>query len=198
MREIYVRAAKEFRLEKGKILWLLKPLYGLPDGGDYWDATILRHIEEDLHMSRSALDICLFFRKLRGELHGLSGMYVDDSLHARTPEFLEFTRQSERKFKSKPQEFDSFKFADVQIDTTYNGILIHQSEYIGRLKPLPQEASFRNFRSLPQRLQWLTHTRPDISCAVMKCTQVTESLFSPDAINKINSIVQQARISRHF
>lgn len=82
-------------------------MYGLPDAVGYWDATIFRQIKKNLLMSHLALEIFRFFTKLRGELHGLPSMYVVDILHAGKPEFLELTRQTERKVKSKPHELDS-------------------------------------------------------------------------------------------
>lgn len=61
MRDVYLKPSKEFKLDKNRLLKLLKPLYGLSDdAGDYWDATIMRHLKEDLNMSQSALDICFF------------------------------------------------------------------------------------------------------------------------------------------
>lgn len=116
---------------------------------------------------------------------------MDDSLHNGTDEFLELTKQTEQRFKSKPRDFDKFKFAGVQIERTTQGILIHQKEYASRIRPLPQDADFKVFRSLRQRLQWLTHTRPDIACAVNKSTQVTSKMFSPDSIRAVNVIVKQ-------
>ncbi len=59
MRDVFVRPTKEFKLSQGHLLKLLKPLYGLSDSGDYWNATMSRHLREDLLMKPSALDISL-------------------------------------------------------------------------------------------------------------------------------------------
>lgn len=54
-------------------------------------------------------------------------------------------------------------------------------------------SSFSDFRSKRQELAWLTHTRPDIACAVNKASQVTEENISEDDIKKINKVVKTAK-----
>ena len=106
MRDVYIRPAKEFRLNENQLLRLLKPLYGLTDAGDYWDATMTNHLKNDLGMSQTSLDISLFFKMIRGKLAGMSGMYVDDGIHAGNDEFFKTLRQDSRK---------------IQVEATRNG-----------------------------------------------------------------------------
>lgn len=192
MRDIYVKPSKEFCLDQKYMLKLLKPLYGLSDAGDYWDSTITQHLQQDLQMSRTALDICLFFKHINGKLAGLSGYYVDDNISTGTEKFEKLTRETEKRFDSKPRTYNSFKFAGIEIETTPNGtILLHQKSYIPRIKPLPEDATFYDYRSMRQRLMWLTHTRPDITCGVNKSTQVTKESFSQSSIILLNTIIRQ-------
>lgn len=75
---------------------LHKPLYGLADAGDYWDATITQHLQNDLRMFRSALDICLFFKHLNGKLAGLTDLYVDETLNAGNTSLLQLTKETSK------------------------------------------------------------------------------------------------------
>lgn len=62
------------------LLGLLRPLYGLPDTGDYWHATFASHMKNELGMLQSFGDFALFFKHVNGELMGLASTYVDDNL----------------------------------------------------------------------------------------------------------------------
>jgi len=66
-RDLYVRVrpkdAKYFKLQDGELLKLLKPLYGVADSGDYWDATFATHVKEDLGMSPMTGDPTLFIKQ---------------------------------------------------------------------------------------------------------------------------------------
>lgn len=127
LRDVYVKPPKEFHLAPNQLLNLLKPLYGLTDAGDYWDATITHHLKNDLEMRASALDIRLFFKLIQGKLAGISGMYVDDSFHAGNEEFLEHTKKTEQKFDSKPRDMNDFNFAGMHVETTAEGFRLYQT-----------------------------------------------------------------------
>ena len=190
MREIYIRPTKEFRLNENQLLRLLKTLYGLTDAGDYWDVTMTNHLKKDLNMSQASLDISIFFKMIRGKLTGMSGMYVDDGIHAGNDEFLKLCDRSQKRFKSKPREMGTFTFAGVRVETTDEGIKLGQEAYAQSIKPLPEDCTFRDFRSCRQRLQWLVHTRPDIACAVNNSTQVTEAGFEVRHVNALNRTIK--------
>lgn len=63
------------------MLRLIKPLYGLADAGYYWFSTPFRHLKTDLYMYQSLPDQALFFKESEGSLIGLTGTYVDDTIH---------------------------------------------------------------------------------------------------------------------
>ena len=95
-RKVYIRPGPEFNLSKEQLLELLKPLYGLSDAGDYWDVTIVDFTKNDLHMTSTSLDPSFFYRRneTTSELDGLTGIHVDDGLHAGTKEFSEDNRKN--------------------------------------------------------------------------------------------------------
>jgi len=70
-RELYVkvrpRDAQYFRLDENELLRMLKPLYGVPEAGDYWDVTFALHVKEDLVMDPLTGDPALFLKKDAGD-----------------------------------------------------------------------------------------------------------------------------------
>lgn len=61
-------------------------------------------------------------------------------------------------------------------------------EYIGILKILKRDANLTRFRSLRQKLIWLSNTKPDISCAIGKITQVTDEKFVRDQDKHVKTL----------
>lgn len=143
-------------------------------------------------MNPTSFDPRLFFKRLNGGLSYVPGYLVNESLHAGAPEFLEYTKKTEQHFESRPREMDSFRFTGIQVETTINGFKWHQTEYIQRIKPLPTDAAYRQFRSVHQKLYRIVHTWPDIACTVNKSSQITETQYGPSSIASINKIVRHA------
>ena len=189
-REVYIRPTPEFLLTREKLLKLLKPLYGLPDAGDYWDDTYTDFMKTDQQMVTTTLDLSFFYKLEDGKLQGMSGIVVDDGLHAGNAQFREANKRIEQTFKSTPPEEGTFRFAGVSISTVEDKVLIEQTKYAERSKILPLDATYSDFRSARQKLMWLTHSRPDILCGVNKCTQVTEKEFCKESILFINRIIR--------
>ena len=94
-RPIYLHPVKELNLPPASILRLEKPLYGLAYAGDYWSRTMAEHLEKDLGITPSALDPALYtFTDEQGNIDGLTGVYVDDSILAGTTSFMRYTEKS--------------------------------------------------------------------------------------------------------
>jgi len=64
-------------------------MYGLSDSGDYWYSTFTKHLREDLSMTSSITDPALFFKTIDGQLRGVIGCYVDDTISAGDKSFEE-------------------------------------------------------------------------------------------------------------
>lgn len=88
---------------------------------------------------------------------------------------------------------DNTRFASVYIDTTEDGFHVHQTSYAEGLKPLPEDCTFRDFRSCRAQLAWLIHTRPDISYEVSMAAQVTEKTFDIKHVAAINKVIGSVR-----
>jgi Reverse transcriptase (RNA-dependent DNA polymerase) len=120
MRDVFIDPKKnsdEFKLNCDQVLKLLRLLYSLTDAGDYWNATMSRHMRDDLGMIPTAGDISLFTKHVGSELCGIAGTYVDDSLLSGNADFLKLSETSQQKFDSRERQFDIFAFAGVDINT---------------------------------------------------------------------------------
>ena len=102
MRKVYLKPPKALNLSSDELLELIKPLYGLPDAGDYWDRTMADHLRKDINMVPTYHDIALYFLHGKKELKGLVGVYVDDSLICGNKNFMDITEKTVDKFESRP------------------------------------------------------------------------------------------------
>lgn len=193
MRKVYVRVPKEFQLEAGELLELLKPLYGLTDSGDYWHATLTRHLTEDLLMRPTAGDLGLYTKVIGKGIAGMIGAYVDDTIATCPPQFDRESRATEKKFESRGREYDDVKFAGVAISRSGDNYIMHQRHYADTLCELEKTDDYERFRSLRHRLAWLTHTRPDLCSHASILSQVTQQMFCKDHIKQMNVAIRQAR-----
>ena len=109
LRKVYLKPPKELNLSSDEVLELLKPLYGLPDSGDYWNKTISNHVTNDLGMTPTYIDNALFIKVEEDKLLGLTGIYVDDSIHSGTKDFIKLTDETAKLFDSRGKEFNDTK-----------------------------------------------------------------------------------------
>ena len=197
-RPIYLRPVKELNLPPASILRLEKPLYGLADAGDYWSRTMAEHLEKDLGMTPSALDPALYnFTDEQGNIDGLTGVYVDDSILAGSASFIRYTEKSLKKFESRSRVIDNFTFSGIDIKTTELGFTISQINYIDKVSPIIKAATFDDFRTLRSKLAWIFHTRPDVACSVAKAAQVTKDTFNEKHIKEINKTIKFLKITKN-
>jgi len=119
-RDLYVkvrpRDAKSFGLHENELLRMLKPLYGVPEPGDYWEFIFVLHVKEDLVMDPRTGDPALFLKKDAGDPGGI-GAYVDDSCMGGNKRFQDLMTATLDRFESKPRVFDDFTFIGVSVRT---------------------------------------------------------------------------------
>lgn len=100
-RDVFVQHRQGFKIEPNEILSLLKPLNGLTDSGDYWDMKMNNRLKEDLQMKPLIGDLPCFIKIMQGKLKEITGVYVDNTLAAGNDEFLQDSKLTEQKLKSK-------------------------------------------------------------------------------------------------
>ena len=76
---IYMKAPRDLDVEAGKVLKLLKPLYGLKQSGRCWNETMNEYIIA-LSFIKSRLDPCIYYKRGKKERVMFLGLYVDEVL----------------------------------------------------------------------------------------------------------------------
>lgn len=202
-RKIYLQPKKKDMAIMGvgsdEVLELLFPLYGLCDAGDYWGVTFEKHLVNDLNMTPMKSDGAMYCWKEGddGEICGMTGTYVDDSLNAGTDKFQEHTKATSVRFESKERVFDDFDFYGLQIRTRDpDHFAISQPYYTRNLRLTPLDADFNTFKRDRALLAWLTHSRPDLACFANRAAQVSEKTFGAHKVRELNRGVRLAQ-KRH-
>lgn len=194
LRKVYVKGKPEFQLKANQLLEILRPLYGLSDSGDYWHATFLKHLKNDLEMYSTACDLSLFFKHVQGSLQGLLATHVDDTLSAGNKAFEESTQVTSQRFDAKPREYENLTFAGVTIKTNPDGSrMMHQAQYAKKIETVEKKCTFERFRSRRHELAWITHTRPDIAAEAAMLAQVTRVSFSPNHVTQLNRAIRRVK-----
>ena len=178
---------KCFDLGENEILKLKKPIYGVPDAGDYWNVTIHDHLKKDLKLVPLVGDPALYLKPNDEDLDGLMAVYVDDKAIAGNDEMRKLTEGTLKRFESKPREWDEFNFFGMHLKSLDGSVFsVSQTDYISKLKPIPVDCSFDYFRSYRAMVAWIGLTRPDMAFIINQAAQVTETKFSVESIRDLN------------
>lgn len=138
-RPIYYYPLPEMNLPEDTILMAKKPLYGLPEAGLHWFITYSQHHIENLRMTQSSGDTCLFYRMSNSVNPNLVILQVDDSFGtASDPQFLKEEEEKSALFQAKPRkEFyvgSQFDFNGSKISRiSSNSFSISQKDKIDNL-----------------------------------------------------------------
>ncbi|RAL67593.1 hypothetical protein DID88_008346 [Monilinia fructigena] len=102
-RPIYMEAPKEVGLEDGYVLYVIKPLYGIPEAGNHWFGTYHNHHRDKLNMTQSTYDPCLLYSN---DSIGIVGLQTDDTLIVAVERFahLEQEQLGKAHFMAKNRE----------------------------------------------------------------------------------------------
>ncbi|PXF39901.1 hypothetical protein BWQ96_10374 [Gracilariopsis chorda] len=79
-------------------------------------------------MTQAVGDLPLFFKHINGQLAGLAGTYVDDSMLSGSDEFMKSTDVTSQRFEAKPKALDNFVFAGLEISTTDRGLCLPSAQ----------------------------------------------------------------------
>ncbi len=198
-RKVFIKP-QELNLAPDELVRVLRPVYGLPDAGEYWSDTLSNHLREHCQFQQSATDLSLWLRTVAGKLLALAATYVDDVLLAATPSALEeFKRISRNRFDVTFNDTDPMNYCGLRISTRNDGTrAISQPRQIDRLKLLPHNANFDDYRSARAAMAWLIQTRPDIAYLVSHLARFTKETFNAKSIRLYNKAVKYLRETRHI
>ena len=107
-RDVFIRPKRKDRkflnIGPAKLLHLSKPLYGMCDSGDYWGATLTKHVRDIAKKSPLKGDPSLYIKQANGATIGMLGSYIDDCLFAGSEGFNHVINLTRNRFESKPVE----------------------------------------------------------------------------------------------
>lgn len=101
---------------------------------------------------------------------------------------------TEKLFKAKEREFNSFTFAGINIKKEGKNYILNQESFANNIQSLSTDCAFSTFRERRHELAWLTHTRPDLCAAVGFLPQITEKQFNRAAVKLANNTIKNARL----
>jgi hypothetical protein len=134
-----VELAVQLGLEKGAVLQVIKPLYGVPEAGNHWFGTYHSHHSKELGMEQSTYDPCLLYRN---SPFGVVGLQTDDTLFLGTPEFADLEQISLTKAQFLAKEREQLTFTQplkfngglIQLDSTDMAITLTQERQCKSLR----------------------------------------------------------------
>ena len=190
------------------LIEVLGHVYGLNDAPSAWYKTLDQALKA-AGFERSRLDRCLYYMRERGELTGVFGVHVDDSVTGgqgeRYNQALEHLkgRFEFRKWRVQDGDFCGARY--VQDPNTFE-ISMSQESFVSKIRPLhlsrkrtgektsgltPEEV--KCLRAINGSLNWLaTQSRPDLSTQVSFSQQSFPRPTVSDAL-AANQAVRRAR-----
>lgn len=130
---LFVEPCDGVPVEKGSLVELLQPVYGLDDAPLRWFETVTSYLKKKLHMKRALLEPCVFTRhNLLGQLEVLILLEVDDFIVATdTAERMAEVRAAlEERFLFGRWEEDEADYIGRHIQRTPGEVRLDQQKYI--------------------------------------------------------------------
>jgi Reverse transcriptase (RNA-dependent DNA polymerase) len=187
--EVYMELPPGFDNEQvaGKVCWLKRSLYGLKQFPRAWFDRFSKVVIKEGYLQSNA-DHTMFIRKNWRKLCVLI-VYVDDIVLTGndTMEMGRIKDSLATKFEMK--DLDALRyFLGIEVVSSSNGVFLSQQKYVLELlhevgmlgcrptntpidpnhglKGVSDQVDWERYQRLVGRLIYLSHTRPDISCAV--------------------------------
>lgn len=189
-RPVFMKPPSEMKLQKGKVVKVIKPLYGMPESPMHWYNTYLGYHRESLGMTQLDLDPCLLVSHTKGETSGMLSLQVDDTLFSGSKEFLSIEEKASSAFPNKGRtrvDTDLVMYNGIGFVRNRNVLQMNQATYIENI-PSPfkkrdlgeskAEISFEIFRSTRAMFAYAAYsTTPDVIVFVTYLAQFTEERY---------------------
>lgn len=129
-----------------------------------------------------------------GIIAGLSGSYIDDIIRCGTQEFRKHCFSTNYKFEMASDEAIPCTVTGFRVsyDSQYT-VQLDQHRYIEKLRPLPEDGTYKDLASLRMQLAWLSHSRPDLFFEVSQLPHVIRALFEKDRVQIIRRANKAAK-----
>jgi hypothetical protein len=113
------KLTRELNLNNDSVLKVIKPLYGIPEAGNYWFKTYYSYYINELSIEQSTYNPCLLYSK---QPFGIVGLQTDNTLFVGTNDFVktEQLKLQEAKFLTK-----ECKCLTINYDLKFNRGIIY-------------------------------------------------------------------------
>lgn len=129
-------------------------------------------------MEPSKFDLSLFFRVQGGCTKGVVGTHVDDSVITGDSNSEEERPVTLFKYKSRSRKYNHTTCAGVDIKAVGDGFELSHPKHIERLKVLPTDCFFSDFKSNRAPLEWVVHVMSEISFDFATAAQKAKKINS--------------------
>lgn len=109
-------------------------------------ARLKKHIKFDLEMKSCTIDETLFSKYENGKLIGVCATYIDNTLHTENKTYCQIGTKTRKRIIFKNRISEDIVFAALQIQINAQCTMVHQNQYLQRIKPLCLKWSFSDFR----------------------------------------------------
>ncbi len=135
----FIKPPKELNMQ-GKVLKVIRPLYGMPESPMHWFKTYLDYHLRNLEMKQSPIYPCLLYasgeENMTSSVSGMVGLQVDDTLSAGTPEFLRKVNENSKQFPNSGRKLidkSPTRFNGIDIRKTRTGYCLDQKQYVSKI-----------------------------------------------------------------
>lgn len=123
-------------------------------------------------------------------------MIISDTTASGNKSFINKMCGMERKFDMKDRINSNFEFGSINIRKPKYGYISEQFSYAEKLKKLPLDASFSEFRTLRHKLACLSLTRPEILATANILSKVRNVLFESEQRTHLNRTAHKNPINK--
>ena len=193
LRDVYLEPPPDVGIDNDCVLKIMKPLYGLTESGSYWWLTSQNYHVNDLGMSQSVMDPCLFFKNGERGLEGLEASLVDDTLGTGDEGFMRIEEEKSKRFDVKERETGlQMTFNGCVIKDNFTSYTISQHAYTSKLRMITRSQwNEREFPSLRGRISWITNlTRPDAAFCTAYLSQKRDTNVKEEDFKLLNATVK--------
>ena len=195
---MYTEPPPEANLPQHQVLKIELPHYGLVESSSCFFDTYYPAFTEKLKMMCSPFDPCFLFRKIEGNLKGVTGLASDDSINTGSSEYQRDEDKATKDCITHKNEVAQLRFLGFNIMCSANLTTVHQSSHINRLQVLNSKQIDQDlFRTIRGQLLLISQSsRLDVSYDVAQLYQIHYKMATAKNVKLLNDVVRHLKTSK--
>ena len=171
-------------------LELPKLIYGLADSIDEWHRNLDDHVQIDLKMIPTLIDLSLHYQFENEQLVGIHRSYANDLLRARTDDRTTQPDATLEWLKTTENKHAPLTLAEMHTNEPDILYRIFHDFYMGNIEQILSNTEFVKFASMRMKLAWLPNKILDIVFEISTIAHVTRAMHGKD-ISKYYKALKQ-------